>query len=344
MTAEKIAIQGGTTAVDLGAILANPASINAEQTYHLVRNLVNAHPDAEKIRESLVTALSFETQKGKSEFGTTMTDHFAGKDSPHTVYTSPYARSGAGATIALTYGDAETQDVYVLLARKRDPKTPSGLRNEYIMVGGYLDPHEPGKLDSTVPYDKNLAATAVRELKEETGLALPEGYVPHPLTVNSDYGVSNDPLLHTVNAFYHVGLTGPLAARPVLTAQDDVAELTWVNAKDISFHPEVGPQPFNSDKSRYVVHMPSGDMNLRDGFGEALDMAVARTRGIMTESYKHRLSILKEETQKPTTALGVEADTYHRQQLQRITDRIFTSGQRWADQPAPISPDSVKSR
>ncbi|MFO1242102.1 MAG: NUDIX hydrolase [Rickettsiales bacterium] len=328
--AEKVAIQGGTAAVDLGAILANPASINAEQTYHIVRNLVNAHPDAEKIRESLVTALSFETEKGKSEFGATMTDHFAGTDSPSTLYTSPYSRSGAGSTIAVTYGDTETQDVYVLLARKRDPQNPSQLKNEYIMVGGYFEPHEPGQLDSKHPYDQNLAQTAIRELREETGLQLPEGYVPHPLTVNSDYGVSNDPRLHTVNAFYHVGLTGPLSSRPNLQPNDDVAELVWVNAKDITFHPEIGPQLFNSDQSRYVVHMPNGDMNLRDGFGEALDMAVARTRNIMTESYKNRLSILKEEMQKPSSALGPEADNYHRQTLQRLNDKALGQ-QNWAD-------------
>ena len=196
----KIAIQGGTAAVDLGAILADPSVINAEQMYHLTRNLVNAHPEAEKLRQSLVTALTYDSRDGGSHYGTTMHDSFAGTDSPSTVYTSPYARSGAGATVALTFGDTDTQDVYVLLARKIDPVTKQ-LRPQYIMPGGYLDAHEPGKLDSALPYDKNLAATAVRELHEETGLKLPEGYEPHPLSVNSDYNVSNDPRLQTVKLF-----------------------------------------------------------------------------------------------------------------------------------------------
>lgn len=336
--AEKIAIQGGTTAVDLGAILANPASINAEQTYHLVRNLVNAHPDSEKIRESLITALTYETPKGREEWGATMSDHFAGKDSPSTIYTSPYARPAGGATIAVTYGNTDTQDVYALLARKRDSNTGQ-LRNEYILVGGYFEAHEPGNPNSKAAFDQNLATTAIRELHEETGLKLPEGYKPHPLSVSSDYGVSNDPRLHTINAFYHVGLTGALHSRPNLAPHDDIADLVWVNAKDISFNPAIGPQPFGSDKSRYVVHTPNGDMNLRDGFGEALDLAVARTRGIMTESYKNRLSVLKDKKEEPKSALGPEADSYHRQQLQKMNDKTLGQSENWAEQAVqPANP------
>ena len=334
----KIAIQGGTSTVDLGAILANPAAINAEQMYHLTRNLVNAHPEAEKLRESLITALTYDTDKGKSNFGATMTDHFAGKDSPTTVYTSPYARSGAGATIALTYGDTDTQDVYVLLARKKDPSRPGQLTQHYIMPGGYLDAHEPGKLDSTLPYDKNLAATAVRELQEETGLKLPEGYTPHFLSANSDYNVSNTPLLQTVNAFYHVGLTGPGASVPKLAPGDDVAELTWVNAKDISFHPEVGPQTYDSDKSRYTVHMPGGDMNLRDDFGGPLDEAVKRTRAIMAENFKHRIAAMRDSSIEPASGFGSEAHDYHLRQLQRAAE---PSDKSWADRAPQALPTTI---
>lgn len=332
----KIAIQGGTAAVDLGAILADPSVINAEQMYHLTRNLVNAHPEAEKLRQSLVTALTYDSRDGGSHYGTTMHDSFAGTDSPSTVYTSPYARSGAGATVALTFGDTDTQDVYVLLARKIDPVTKQ-LRPQYIMPGGYLDAHEPGKLDSALPYDKNLAATAVRELHEETGLKLPEGYEPHPLSVNSDYNVSNDPRLQTVNAFYHVGLTGLGAATPTLEPGDDVAELTWVNAKDISFHPEVGPQTYSSLKSRYTVHMPGGDLPLRDDFGGPLDEAVKRTRDIMTKNFKHRLGVQQQDYIKPASSFGNEAHQQHVTRLFNAVNENRSWGERSNSQQSTTS-------
>lgn len=328
----KIAIRGGSTAVDLGAILANPAILSGEQDYHLVRYLVNAHPEAEKLRESLVTALTYDTEKGKSQYGATMTDHYAGADSPSTVYTSPYARSGAGATVALTFGDTDTQDVYVLLARKKDPARPGYLRNEYIMPSGYMDPHEPGKLDSRKPHDKNLEETAIRELREETGLDL-TGIKPQLLGINSDYGVSNDPRLQTVNAFYHVGKVGSLAELPKVEPGDDVAELTWVKAKDISVHSEIGPQRFGSPASRYVVHMPGGDMPLRDDFGQAVEKAVARTRDVMTQQFKHRLAVLRAQAMQPTSPLGEEAHAQHLQQLQRI---IQTGGLTHAQRSSTI--------
>lgn len=334
---QQIAIKGGTSAVNLGAILADPSVINAEQMYHLARHLVNAHPEAEKLRESLAANLAYDTQKGRSGFSATLHDAFAGKDSPSTLYISPYAIPGAGATVALTYGDQETQDVYVLLARKRDPERPGYLTNKYFLVGGYLDPHEPGEPGSTARSDKNLEATALRELKEETGLTLP-GAHPHLLSVNSDYGYSNDPRLHTVNAFYHVGKTGPIGEMPALTPGDDVVELTWVNAKQISFHPEIGAQPHSSPLSRYVVHMPGGDLPLLDSHGGPLEMAVSRARETMMEQFRHRLATLPKDALKPLSSLGPEAHAYHVNRLQcfaarqawneRVSSPAFTAGPR----------------
>jgi 8-oxo-dGTP pyrophosphatase MutT (NUDIX family) len=308
----------------MGAVLADPT----RDLYESIRSIVNRAPEVDKLREALITSLAYDMPKGRDMFGAAFHNPYTqnnaampdGADAS-TLYTRPYPSMTAGSTVAVTYGAEDTHDVYVLLARKyKNPAKPElGLKDELIMVGGYMEAHAPLGSGTTRPSDNNLCATALRELKEETGLTLPASYQPKSLGADSSYGVSNNPKTHTVNEYFHVNMTGNSGNIPKLTPKDDVAELVWVNAKDIEYHPETPKQKFGSSISRYhanvMVNGQKKHINIRDDHGEMLDKAVTLARQQLVADRQRALGLQEPPAAIPSSALGPQADALHREQI-----------------------------
>lgn len=63
---------------------------------------------------------------------------------------------------------------------------------------------------------------------------------------------------------------------PKLTPRDDIAQLRWVKASEISHNGDVGAQPEASKLSRYHVRDEEGAWTpIRDLYGKKIDQAVA---------------------------------------------------------------------
>lgn len=330
-----------------GAVMTDPRLVRVQELRDSIRGIVNRYPgpaqDAELLRESLITSLTYDMAQGRSNFGATLRDPFAPKHidglsdeaSPDTVYVSPFPKATVVADAAVTFGIPETQEVYVLLERKlKDPKNPQlGLKDEFVLPGGHMEVHAPNEPGANTVrfFDQNLAATVRREIQEETGLALPENYTPASLGLGSDYGIHGDPREHAVADFRHVNMTGSRAdfeqLKNSLRPGSDAAELVWVNAKDFEYHPSTPPQPFGSTVSRYHANvMLDGQrkhINVRDDHGDVLDKAVGLARNQLMLERQKQHGFSEPPAAIPSTSLGAQADALHKEQVNAL-DRFLT--------------------
>jgi len=255
--------------------------VDARSLMATITSVVEAHPDP-RLKESLAAYLV--DSLGFSEYGRDVTDTIAPETHDHkTIAVSHFDRTAAGTNVIVTVADTNTDEIYVLMAQKyKDPKRPElGLQDQLITVGGYMEAHAPeGAPNPDKPYDKNLAECAMRELKEETGLELPDGYVPQSLGARSDYGFTNDAREHTVVEDFHVNMYGDVNNLPSVTAQDDIAALHWVKASSIFRDDTIEPQPHGSSTSRFTAEVTNPQtgatmpMYISDHMGEPLEKAV----------------------------------------------------------------------
>ncbi len=267
--------------------------VDAESLMSSIVAVVEAHPDP-RLKPSLVAYLA--DSLGFSEYGRDATDTIAPQTHEHsTVAMSHFDRASVGSNVIVTVADTNTDEIYVLMAQKyKDPKRPElGLQDKLITVGGYMEAHAAeGAPNPSKPYDKNLAECAIRELKEETGIELPENYRPESLGTRSDYRMTSDPRQHGVTEDFHVNMYGTADNLPEVTAQDDIAALHWVKASTIFKDDTIPPQEHNSDISRFtgvVIDPQTGEdkvMAIRDDHGEPLVKAVIEAQ--KTLEFLHR--------------------------------------------------------
>jgi ADP-ribose pyrophosphatase YjhB (NUDIX family) len=238
--------------------------------------------DNRQLNEALATRLLNETDL--SAYGQRITDTIAKEQGLDTkpLDVNMYGRTAAGATVGVTYTCQDTGEVYVLMARKyKDARDPSQGLGEFILPGGYMNPKPPLGAEENIAYDKKLSDTALRELREETGFRLPEGYTPKSLAVDSED--INNRGVHTINEFFHIPVVGTKAEMPPLAASDDIADLRWINLKQVAINPAIGQQPDGSDQSRYSVITENGIVNMRDLHGVFLEKAAVELNNISVQ-------------------------------------------------------------
>ncbi len=273
-----------------GAILADISALNDRQLTEGIIALVQHRP---QVQETLVTRLA--DQLIPDDYGRGVHDRISPETHPHsTMYVSRYPNAGAGAAAFVTYADPQSGEVYVLLGLK-----PQG---DLVPPGGHLEVHEPIGGNPQKPYDLNLREASRRELMEETGLVIPKDYTPASLGANSDFGVVNDPRLHTVLEGFDYNLIGPKAQLPHIEGKDDIIGAYWVKASDIIADPSVGPQLHGSNNSRYSVQVQGAVIPIRDHYGPQLEEAVATARATLLDGYAHRMqarNINFDPSQKP---------------------------------------------
>jgi ADP-ribose pyrophosphatase YjhB (NUDIX family) len=332
-----------------GAVMTDPRLVDMQNVRDSVLGIVNRYAGSEQdrnlLRESLITSLTYSMPQGRDQFGAVMRDPFAPASlpgladgaQPNTVYVSPFPKATVVTDVAVTYAIPETQEVFVLLERKlKDPQKPQlGLKEEFILPGGHLEAHTPNEPHMTTrPFDKDLAETARRELREETHLNLPDSYIPKSLGIGSEYGVNGDAREHPIVDFRHVNMTGSKAdfeaLKQSMKADSDAAEILWVNAKDLEFHPDTPRQSFGSTISRYHVnttingqpkHLP-----LRDDHGDMLDKAVAEARNRLVIERQTQHGYTESPIATPSTAFGPQADALHREQIAYMDQAIQNPG------------------
>ena len=311
MTVPAPQVPGAESAVAVRNLL---ASVPDRDAVAAVVQGINERPDRDKIAGSLLVQLS--KLEGTDSFGQHVEDGVFGSGG---VNLTKYSRAGAGTTVMPAYVDS-SNEVHVLLGRKaKDPKNPAaGLSDQFILLGGYMDPHGL-KGDAKVTYDHTLAHCAARELKEESGLDVPAGVVPKSLGTRSQYNVTNDSRLQTIVEDYLVDF-GKRDTAPVAKANDDVAQVVWVKASDITRVPGVAPQDFGSSQSRYRVNVGGQQFTIRDDHGPAIEAGIKNMREkVITSTVGH-----EPLNDNPSPEVGPEAQ-------QRFTERLAARGHKPAE-------------
>ncbi len=167
---------------------------------------------------------------------------------------SPFRKIGAGATAVVLLHDEDQGETYVLAGRKH---ASSGL-DGYVLPGGYIN-GQPVKQASEAEFkraDKNLEATARREVFEETGLKLDAHVRATPLGTDSDMGQNRNQ--QSVNEFFLYELKGNPDTVAMQGGQDDLQHAEWVNIKDTLKNPDLPPQLETSGQSRYAIAHENG--------------------------------------------------------------------------------------
>jgi 8-oxo-dGTP pyrophosphatase MutT (NUDIX family) len=215
----------------------------------------------------------------------------------------PYAKAGSG--ISATIID---KDGFVLLGRKANSPI-------YILLGGYMKPYplegaSGNELDSegmdkieedlllgknnyskmqpktvkSTSYDFNLRATFNREIQEEAGITGNELARAKIFTVSisSDYGITNDPRLHTIVENICAYFKGE---RPNVKPGSDIAELIWVHTSQISKNTNLLPQQSISKESRYSFIKDGKVQYISDHCGEIIERATEQVNELKQKGY-----------------------------------------------------------
>lgn len=192
---------------------------------------------------------------GAGMFGRKYTTDAEGRKN---AFVTPYPWTASGSTIIPMYRDGS--DVYLAVVHN---KRKDGERLRLRLPEGYMHsigcPELPGGLpakyqandeaeikisfqgiDHKIAYgehpplpaeepDRSLEDTAIREAREETGLALTKDQLKRLGIYESDGAI------HTIAAYYLADLSTVYDARPELRSQDpdEIDEIYWIQAKDI---------------------------------------------------------------------------------------------------------------
>lgn len=258
-----------TPTTSVGAALVDQPPFTDKEIADGVMQIIQSRPE---VKEALATRLADELNT--SMYGRAIQDRVFPETHEHaTMYISPYARPGAGAAAFVTYTDTNTGEVYVLLGLK-----PNG---ELVPPGGYMEPHDPEGGNPNKPSDFNLMETSRRELEEETGLHVDKSYKPDSLGTNSDYGIANDPRLHTIVEGFHYSLFGPMEKMPKVEGKDDIQAAVWVKASDIQASRPLTTSPQETQGAKYSVKMGEKTLPIKEQYGHGVELAVLRARKML---------------------------------------------------------------
>lgn len=249
----------------IGSVLIDQPLATDRQMVDGVMQLIQYRPEVE---EALASRLA--DKLNTTDYGRAVNDRISPETHPHaTMYISPYARPGAGAAAFVTYTDTTSGEVYVLLGLK-----PNG---ELVPPGGYMEPHDPEGGKPNKPSDFNLMETSRRELEEETGLRVDKSYKPDSIGTNSDYGITNDPRLHTIVEGFHYSLFGPMEKMPKVEGKDDIKAAVWVKASDIqASRPLTASQQNSQQNAQYSVKLGEQTFPIKEQYGHGVELAVIR--------------------------------------------------------------------
>lgn len=93
----------------------------------------------------------------------------------------------------------------------------------WALPGGFLDPHE------------TLQSAAIRELKEETCILVPEDVLEKSIIAHRTF---DDPYRstrgRTITTAFHIDVSDYEGQRPIVHAADDAANLKWIAVQDIN--------------------------------------------------------------------------------------------------------------
>ena len=123
-----------------------------------------------------------------------------------------YPKAAMSATVCVYHQPTKN---FLLIRRGRDP-----FKGELAFPGGFLD-----------AYKENIYQTAVRELREETGMSIVVGYLTL-LDIRSN--PDRDPRDHVIDVGFLVIDDGPLDN---IKADDDADEIVWVDKGRIGHTP-----------------------------------------------------------------------------------------------------------
>lgn len=280
---EKLAFAGGRgISCQLGAVLKQLDSFKGQELAIGLQALLGTRP---KVSQALLADLARQCVEGGD--GQRAVRNPFNQNGKYT-YISPWALPSAGAAAFVTAADPNTGEMFVLLGRK----TREDGYEFLVPPGGYMEVKPPkGRIDrNNLPFDKNLAVTAIRETLEETTLDL-TGFNVTPTQISScsTYGKTDPKDRHSIFESYHFPLIVSKDELPEVHGHDDLEEKLgkdgskeggafWVNVRDISVTPQTGEQVFTSMNSRYHAKIGGDEYNIMDCYGPALAEAVTRAR------------------------------------------------------------------
>lgn len=254
---------------------------SSEALYNEVVARVNADPNAAVLRASLAERLIDDNGKvAQTDADVALKDVIHPEQHARSeLVVSKWSHPSVGANSVVTFRDTDTGDLYVLMAQKYiNAQHPElGLSNVLEVPGGHMEAKSAvGATNPLSSYDYNLATTATRELKEETGLALSDKLATSLGTLSDDKRVIDNPR-QGIEENYHFHLEGKLKDLPPVHGSDDVAASFWVKMDDITANRGIGRQDRDSGQWRYHFKDATGkDFAIRDDLGEAIDVASQR--------------------------------------------------------------------
>lgn len=257
----------------LGAVLNQLDAFKGPELTVGLQALLSTRP---KVSQALLASLAQQYVEG-GDGQRAVRDPFA-QQGKYT-YISPWALPSGGAAAFVTATDPLTGEMFVLLGKKIREDGYQYL----VPPGGYMEVKPPKGTDNrgSLPFDKNLAATALRETLEETDLDLSRYNVtPSQISSCSTYGKTDPKDRHSIFESYHFPLIISTDELPNVEGKDDLKEggAYWVNIRDISVNPIIGEQQFSSADSRYQATVGGVEYNIMDCYGPALAEAVVRAR------------------------------------------------------------------
>lgn len=280
-------------------------SINDPKLCQVITDIVAKHNNKDLV-ECLIVRLANSHPTKITMYGKQINDTFSCVEGRKKYDIHPYGKVGIGVSVVPAYKD-KAGSLYILFGKKSK-------EDKLILLGGYMKPHplegseidpEEGLSDEDkdkaeeallegkegykkiaplgeakkTTYDYSLEDTARRELAEEGNLKCSsnEGCKLQFLSTRSEFGVTNDPRLHTVVSDYLFNY-GTRDVAPKATPGSDIAEIYWVKAANIIKDKNLKPQKYGSKTSRYMVNINGHRFLIRDDHGDVIETAMNRMR------------------------------------------------------------------
>lgn len=210
------------------------------------------------------------------------------------------------------------------------------------------------------PYDNSLSDTAIRELKEESGLDLKALGLEEKLislgSADSRFDQTHTDKIHIIREHFTVDLSSLDKLPPNVKAADDAAALTWIPVSAIQFAPENPKRTSDGKDSPYSITVPDPNtgvnktLPLRADLGPVIENAVRTVRGTefeqenqisissIDETFQHWVNTAEKMggvagaerakaliPQKPKTQFSSEAILYYNNLSQHVAPRFKTN-------------------